>query len=416
MVRVGDTWRDQLRETGHYDRPEDLDTIAALGLRTLRYPVLWEHVAPRHPAERDWHWHDDRLQRLLSLGVAPIAGLVHHGSGPRYTSLADPGFGEGLARHAAAVARRYPWIADWTPVNEPLTTARFSGLYGHWYPHQRDPYLFLRMVANQCHATLLAMRAIRREVPHARLVQTEDIGKTFATSRLAYQAEHDNARRWLSFDLLCGHLDRNHPWWNNLLEAGVPQRQLEDLLSGEAAPALIGVNHYATSDRFLDDRISLYPPALRGGNGQERYVDTEAVRVLTGEGLGWSARLQEVWERYRLPLAATEIHLGDGEAEQIRWLHEAWQAAVALRAQGVDMRAATVWALFGSMDWNSLLTGKAGHYEPGAFDARHSPPRATLLAEAVSALAQTGHFSHALLADEGWWRREDRLHVRVARG
>ena len=40
VVRVGDAWRDQVRETGHHDRLDDLDRIAALGIRTLRYPVL----------------------------------------------------------------------------------------------------------------------------------------------------------------------------------------------------------------------------------------------------------------------------------------------------------------------------------------------------------------------------------------
>ena len=43
-----------------------------------------------------------------------------------------------------AVAERYPWVEHYTPVNEPLTTARFSGLYGHWYPHARDDGAFLR--------------------------------------------------------------------------------------------------------------------------------------------------------------------------------------------------------------------------------------------------------------------------------
>src|SRR4051794_14113843 len=64
IVRVGDTWRDQVRETGHDRRPEDLDRIAELGIRTLRYPVLWESIAPHSPGERNWSWHDARLERL----------------------------------------------------------------------------------------------------------------------------------------------------------------------------------------------------------------------------------------------------------------------------------------------------------------------------------------------------------------
>jgi len=39
--RVGDEYFDQLRFSGHRDRLEDLDRFAALGIRTLRYPVLW---------------------------------------------------------------------------------------------------------------------------------------------------------------------------------------------------------------------------------------------------------------------------------------------------------------------------------------------------------------------------------------
>ena len=178
VVRVGEDRRDQMQETGHTGRPEDLDHIAGLGITTLRHPLLWEHVAPDRPDERDWRWYDGRLARLRDLGMRPILGLVHHGSGPAYTSLDDPAFPEKLAEHARAAARRYPWVQDWTPVNEPVTTARFSGLYGHWYPHRADFPSFCRMLVNQCRGVVLAMRAIRETIPHARLVQTEDMGVT----------------------------------------------------------------------------------------------------------------------------------------------------------------------------------------------------------------------------------------------
>src|SRR5207253_6883246 len=116
----------------------------------------------------------------------------------------DPGFAEGLAEFAGRVAERYPWVKAWTPVNEPLTTARFSALYGHWYPHARDDDSFARALVNECRGVVLAMRAIREVIPDARLVQTEDVGMTHSTPRLAYQAELENERRWISFDLLCG--------------------------------------------------------------------------------------------------------------------------------------------------------------------------------------------------------------------
>ena len=93
--RVGDRFLDQLDRNGHRAREADLERFAALGIRAIRYPVLWEHVAPDGLDRADWSWTDARLARLRELGVRPIAGLVHHGSGPRHTSLVDPAFAPG---------------------------------------------------------------------------------------------------------------------------------------------------------------------------------------------------------------------------------------------------------------------------------------------------------------------------------
>ena len=94
-------------------------------------------------------------------------GLLHHGSGPKDTSLIDDDFPELFAQYAAAAAQRYPWVRLWTPINEPLTTARFSALYGFWYPHCQSDRHFVRAVMNQARATILAMREIRK-VNHKR--------------------------------------------------------------------------------------------------------------------------------------------------------------------------------------------------------------------------------------------------------
>ena len=274
------------------------------------------------------------------------------------------------------------------------------------------------MIANQCRAVLLSARAIRAAVPGARIVQTEDIGRVFSTRRLAPQAAYENGRRWLSFDLLCGRVERSHPWRQRLIDVGVPDRHLDELATGEAAPDVLGVNHYLTSDRFLDHRTGLHPPHTHGGNGRQRYADTEAVLMdLPADATGWSARLEEVWQRYGRPLAITEAHLGDAPEEQVRWLMEAWEAACALRRAGGDVQAVTAWALFGLVDWDCLLRHRRGRYEPGAWHASgldDTPPRPTLLAEAVSALAHSHTFAHPCLDTPGWWRRNNRLHVAAA--
>jgi dTDP-4-dehydrorhamnose reductase len=185
VVRIGDEFRNQVVETGHAARMSDLDAMAELGVKATRYPIVWETIAPEVPTELDFSWHDGRLERLRELGIKVIAGLIHHGSGPRYASMLDPHFPKMLGEYAAKVAQRYPWIEAWTPVNEPLTTARFSCLYGHWYPHGRDIETMFRGLANECLATLYAMREIRKVNPAAQLVVTEDMGKTFSTDHMA---------------------------------------------------------------------------------------------------------------------------------------------------------------------------------------------------------------------------------------
>jgi len=42
--RVGDRYFDQLDRCGHYTRLSDLDAVASLGIKTLRYPALWERM------------------------------------------------------------------------------------------------------------------------------------------------------------------------------------------------------------------------------------------------------------------------------------------------------------------------------------------------------------------------------------
>lgn len=407
--RVRDEYLDQMERNGHAHRMEDLELFAGLGVRALRYPVLWERTAPDGVESADWSWPDARLPRLQELGVRPIVGLVHHGSGPRYTSLADPQFPEKLAEYAGAVARRYPWIEAYTPVNEILTTARFSGLYGHWYPHGQDEQQFARVILNECRGTILAMRAIREVNPDAKLVQTDDLGKTFSTPELVYQAEFDNARRWLGWDLLCGRVDREHALWSFLQYSGVTEAELEWFLENPCPPDTLGVNYYITSERFLDHRLERYPEWTHGGNGRDSYADVETVRVSAQGIAGAEALVREAWERYRIPVAVTEAHLGCTREEQLRWLLEIWRGANRLRREGADVRAVTAWSLLGAFDWNSLLTENRGHYEPGVFDIRGGWPRPTALAKLMQELAAGREPSHPSLGQPGWWRRPERL-------
>jgi dTDP-4-dehydrorhamnose reductase len=409
--RLGGAFHDQTLRSGHHDRVEDLERFADLGLKALRYPVLWERIAPQQPDAFDWRWTDERLARIRELGMRPIAGLIHHGSGPRYTSLLDGGFAAGFANFARAAAERYPWVGEWTPVNEPLTTARFSALYGHWYPHVCDEHLFWAALLNQVDGTRLAMREIRAVNPQAKLIQTEDLGRTYSTRAVSHQADFDNARRWMTWDLLCGQVTREHLLWERLEGFGLGDR-LRAIADDPCPPDVLGVNHYLTSDRFLDHRVGDYPPERIGGNASNAFADVEAVRVCLPAPGGLEGALDEAWARYGRPLAVTESHNGCTREDQVRWVREAWESAGRLRGRGVDVRAVTAWALLGTYDWNSLLTRHLGHYEVGAFDVRVNPPRPTAIAAELKRLGSGAGAQHPGTLGPGWWRRDLRLQFR----
>ncbi len=406
--RVENDFFDQLQEGGYYSRPA-VNQIVDLGIKKLRFPVLWEMHQPQLDTPIDWRWTEQQLTFFKKKDIDIIAGLVHHGSGPTFTNLLDDQFPYLLADFAKQVATKFPHIRYYTPVNEPLTTARFSGLYGIWYPHQKNDEAFVRMLLIQLKAIVLSMQEIRKINPLAQLVQTEDLGKTYSTPLLRYQADLENTRRWLTYDLLCGKLDKNHMLWNYFKQFGISDKELTFFLDNPCVPNVFGFNHYVTSERYLDENLSLYPAATHGGNEIQRYADVEAARVAVKEETGIKVLLKEAWERYHSPMALTEVHLHCHREEQLRWFKYVLNACTELRQSGVNLVAITSWALLGSFGWNKLLTKPNGDYEPGAFDLRGNEPRATALASFIKRLTRQTATNHHLTAAAGWWQRGTRL-------
>jgi dTDP-4-dehydrorhamnose reductase len=253
------------------------------------------------------------------------------------------------------------------------------------------------------------MAAIRRVNADAVLVQTDDLGRTDSTAPLRYQADFDNERRWLAWDILCGRVLPAHPLWRYLREHGIEQAELESFLEAPCPANVVGINHYLTSNRYLHHELERFPQSCHGGNGRDRYADVEAVRVDGAPNAALADLLREASHRYGAPVAVTESHLGCTREEQLRWLNCTFDEAEKARAGGVDVRAVTVWALLGSYDWSSLVTRDDGHYEPGVFDVRGGRPRPTALARLVKARTAARPLHEPLVEQPGWWQRPNRF-------
>lgn len=408
--RVDDHFFDQLEYSRHYERgASDVEHFASLGIKAMRYPVIWERHQPKLRNTIDWSWTTQQLNLLKSKEVEPIAGLLHHGNGPKFTNLLHVGFAKLFASYARQVAKQFPWVQYYTPVNEPLTTARFTGLYGIWFPHKKRDKAFVTTFLNQMMATVLAMKAIREVNPLAKLIQSEDLGKTYSTTMLQYQADFENERRWLTYDMLCGLVDENHALWDYFKWLKVPDRILRFFQDNPCPPDIIGADHYLTSERFLDQKLSQYPAHTLGGNRKHRYADVEAIRVSHKKPSGLKVLLKECWERYKIPIAVTEVHINGDTNDQIRWFKEVWDTAIALNTEGVKIPAVTAWSLLGSFGWDRLLTVEKGSYEHGAFHlgADHELQR-TPLADFITELQKNPEHTHAALNEKGWWQRESR--------
>jgi len=390
----GDRYRDQRIETGHYARLDDIDRLAALGVTATRYPVLWESVAPQHPHERTYAWEDARLRRLERLGIEPIVTLLHHGSGPAYTDLTDAAFPELFADFAEATARRYPHVRRWTPINEPLTTARFSTLYGVWYPNARGDGAFGAAIVNEMLGYLLAVERIRRVVPGAQFMITEDLQNFVAADvgARAY-AQHKRERSFLSVELACGAVTPAHPLWEYLTgRCAVPVAKLEHIRRLAAPPDLVGWNYYPNSERYLRTR-------------EDGTMDNLALLDCLPVPLDPKPLLREAGRRLDLPLVLSEVHVYGTDLERARWLLQRHADVVALRAEGVDVRAFGAWAAFGMVDWNSLLCEQQSCLEDGLFTCEPDGREPTLTA-AGDVLRRLCRGSVAAIPSLGWWERE----------
>jgi dTDP-4-dehydrorhamnose reductase len=405
-LTVGDRLWDQLALTGHARRSGDPARLASLGVSGVRYPVLWGRSSGRRAAT-DWRWAASRVARLVDLGTEPIVGLLHHGFGPTGADPLDPGWPAAFGRYARRVAERLPAVRSFLPINEPLTTARFGGLYGWWPPYARDPGVFAALLVAHAEAYLEAARAIRAVRPDARLIVNEDIGTTFSTPSLAELAELHNERRWLTFDLVTGRVGRWHPLRSSLAGTRERRRILDRLHAEPEPPDVLGVDHYATSDRFLDERLERYPGHAHAHDDGRSYATVEMARVAGRPVDGFDLAIRETWRRYGIPVALTEVQLAGEPIDQVAWWHEAWSAASCSAGDGIPIVAVTAWSTFGAYDWGSILRRPESVYEAGCFELPgRGRPRRTPLADAVALTARGIDPRDPPL---GWWRRPERV-------
>ena len=341
---------DEYELMGHYRHwRDDVDRVAQLGVKTLRYGIPWYRVNPA-PGVFDWSWTDEVLEYMVeSKGLTPIIDLMHYGTplwlDGHFAAASYPGR---VAEYAAAFAERYKTlIRHYTPLNEPAVTAAFCGRDGRWPPYLKGNDGFVKILMALTRGMAQTAEALRAVRPDTVLVHVEDVGTEFATADdLAGMAAASQAHRLLPLDLACGLVTPEHPLRGWLLEHGATEFELHELVARSPRWDVLGVNFYPWSNRQFSRR--------RNGSVMVGRDPAHA-------GAALAALLRMVHARYRLPLMVTETSSTGDHAERALWMAETLSAVRQVRAEAIPVLGYTWFPMFTMIEWKYRWSRKGLH-------------------------------------------------------
>ena len=346
--RYGMFTLDEHALTGHDRRwRDDLRAARDLGATVLRYGAAWPLANPAAGAF-DWDALDERLEFAAGrLGLTVVADLVHYGT-PAWLdgSFADPRYPEAIAAFAGAFAERYRGLVEHvTPLNEPLTTASFSGLRGIWPPALTGWRGWTEVTVNLAEGIALTSAAVAAANPSAVVVHVEAASHyTPGTPELRETSELLGRLGFLPTDLATGRVTPSHELYGWLVDHGTSPARLAALVAAPARIDLLGVNYYPD-----------LTPRLITAHGADDGEAKQVTHNLWTDGL--EASVRAFAGRYGLPLLVTETSIEGDDDLRTAWLRSSAEAVRGLVAAGVDVRGYTWWPFFDFVDWSYASGG-----------------------------------------------------------
>lgn len=330
---AGGIRQDELRKTGHWDRvEEDLALVAAFGIRHVRYGIPF-HVVAADPDRLDWAWTDRAMAALQANDLVPIADLLHFGLPDDLTGFGDPRLPARFEAFAAAFADRYPWVRHYTPVNEPLISARFSAQLGWWNERRTDDRSFVAAIDGASACAVLGMARIRERRPDAVFVQSDTCESFLAGGpAVEEQSAFLNELRFVAWDLSYGREPgpRVVAW---LAEHGLgPDRLAWFRANGSADRCIVGHDFYA---------------------GNEWLIAEDGTIAVRDDPGGYVAQAREYHAHFGLPFLLSETNQAGPEAPE--WLDRIWADALALRTEGLPLRGVCWYGFVDHVDWDTAL-------------------------------------------------------------
>lgn len=352
-IKNGTIRRDLLAECKHYENWKvDLGLVKELGLNVLRYGLPYYSI---HKSENkfDWSFADEVMNEIKRLGITPILDLMHFGVPDWIGDYQNPELPVLFAGYAAAVAKRYPWVRFYTPINEIYVTAKMSAKEGIWNEQLKSDKAFVTALKNIVAASILANHQIASKRPDCIIVQSES-AEYIHEAYVSKSAEISmvNKTRFLSLDLLYAH-PPDADVCMYLLDNGMTKEEYNWFMAGE-------------------------PPGYQI-TGNDYYGRNESIRMKNGEMinasdvLGWYQITKEYYNRYKKPVMHTETNTFDAEKAPT-WLWKQWINILRMREDGVPVLGFTWYSLIDQVDWDIGLAEKRGKInECGLYDMNRKP-------------------------------------------
>ncbi|MCK8491949.1 MULTISPECIES: family 1 glycosylhydrolase [Spirosoma] len=352
-IEHGKVRRDQLRECGHYDRwKEDLGLVKEMGLKVLRYglPYYSIHLGP---GKYDWSFADVVMAEMKKLGITPILDLLHFGLPDWIGNFQNPELPIHFAEYAEAVAKRYPWVRYYTPVNEIYVTARISGKDGIWNEQLKTDKGFVTALKHCAAASIMANQQIAKHRNDVVIVQSESAEYTHELCATpSPQTDLENELRFLSLDLLYA----NPPSATvamYMMDNGLTRKEYDWFMAGKPPGyQIMGNDYYGRNER-----IKLPDGSIK----------------TSMDVLGWYEITRDYYERYRMPVMHTETNVFEADQAPI-WLYKQWVGIMRMRRDGVPVLGFTWYSLIDQIDWDIQLAAVKNNVNAcGLYDLDRKP-------------------------------------------
>lgn len=343
--RPGERAIDEYELTEHYERfSDDFALAAGVGAELLRWGVPWYRVAPE-PGRWDWEWTDRAIDAQLAAGLRPIIDLLHYGT-PLWleAEFANADYPHHVEEYAARFGERYgDRVFDYTPVNEPVIHALFSGEYGYWPPYLTGAEGFAAIAANLARGFVRSQRALADRVGAQATFVHVDAAMSFIGDDTApeHREEADRLRHQVHLveDLVTGRVDSAHPLLDRVSPA-IPDIELQWFRDNAVQPDVMGVNYYPRHS------TELFEAGVHHGGG---FADPRPSVDRGAEGL--REALEAFASRYGAPVMVTETCVTGSVEERIAWLDESIALVERMRAEGAPVVGYTWWPLFDMYEW-----------------------------------------------------------------